>query len=62
MQIPSLPKENGEEDESKRPWPEVQFLFGEDENYQDVVSEIMKSVTLSITQVTSYIEVFYKNQ
>ena len=62
MQIPSINKANGEEEEAKRPWPEVEFLFGEDEHYQDIVSEIMKSVTLSITQVTSYIEVFYMNK
>jgi hypothetical protein len=63
MQIPIITKANGEEEEeAKRPWPEVEFLFGEDENYQDIVSEIMKSVTLSITQITSYIEVFCLNK
>ena len=44
-------------DEVKRPWPEVEFLFGEDENYQEIVSEIMQNVTASITKVTKYIEV-----
>jgi hypothetical protein len=47
-----------EYDEVKRPWPEVEFLFGEDENYQEIVSEIMQNVTASITKVTKYIEVF----
>ena len=44
-------------DEVKQPWPEVEFLFGEDENYQETVSEIMQNVTKSITKVTRYIEV-----
>ena len=43
--------------EAKRPWPEVEFLFGEDENYQEIVSEIMQNVTTSITKVSKYIEV-----
>ena len=44
-------------EETKIPWPEVEFLFGEDENYQDIVAEIMRNVSSSITSLTSYAEV-----
>lgn len=45
-------------DEIKTPWPEVEFLFGEDEEYQDIVADVMKSVTTSLTSVTSYSNTF----
>ena len=28
--------------EDRRPWPEVEYLFGEDENYTDIVADIMR--------------------
>lgn len=40
--------------EIKQPWPEVEFLFGKDEEYQDMVSDVMKIVNTSLTSVTSY--------
>jgi len=51
--------------DSKMPWPEVEFLFGEDEEYQCVIAEIMHNVTISIQNVTSSADViasvFMKN-
>ena len=44
-----------------RPWPEVQYLFGEDEHYQDVISEIMTHLTTSLTNISSYIQVIELN-
>lgn len=38
------------------PWPDVDFLFGEDENYQLMVSEVMKTFTLSLSKLTEYSE------
>ena len=43
--------------EEKMPWPDVEFLFGEDESYQDIVAGIMKTVTYSINSVTTFAEV-----
>lgn len=43
----------------KTPWPDVEFLFGEDESYQDIVASIMKCVTYSIDSVTAYAEVSF---
>jgi len=45
-----------------RPWPEVQYLFGEDENYQDVITEIMTHLTLSLTNISNYIQVIKQNR
>ena len=39
-------------DEQQRPWPEVEFLFGEDESYQELVYSVMSLVTHSINTVT----------
>ena len=43
--------------DSKMPWPEVEFLFGEDEEYQCIIAEIMHNVTISIQNVTSAADV-----
>lgn len=43
--------------DTKIPWPEVAFLFGEDEEYQDIIAEIMRNVTISISNVTTCAEV-----
>ncbi len=43
--------------EERLPWPEIEYLFGEDENYTDLVAEIMKNVTMSISSVFNYAEV-----
>ena len=43
--------------QSMQPWPEVEFLFGEDENYQDMVMRIMSHITSSITFITNYMKV-----
>jgi hypothetical protein len=40
-----------------QPWPEVAYLFGEDENYQDMVLDIMSNITLSITNISNYMKV-----
>jgi hypothetical protein len=40
-----------------QPWPEVAYLFGEDENYQDLVLDIMSNITLSITNISNYMKV-----
>jgi hypothetical protein len=39
-----------------RQWPEVEFLFGEDENYQELVYNVMRLATLSINSVTNVAE------
>ena len=44
----------------RRPWPEVEFLFGEDENYQELVYNVMRLVTLSNNAVTSVVESYNK--
>lgn len=41
---------------SQRPWPEVEFLFGEDESYQELVYALMRQVTYSINSVTYFSE------
>ena len=46
--------------EDRRPWPEVEYLFGEDENYSDIVAEIIKNVTYSISSVIQYSETYKK--
>jgi hypothetical protein len=43
--------------ENVRPWPEVQYLFGEDEDYQDVISQIMTHLTTSLNNISTYIQV-----
>ena len=45
----------------KMPWPEVEFLFGEDEEYQDIIAEIMRNVTISISNVTNAADVKTKH-
>ena len=39
---------------AKTPWPEVDFIFGEDEHYQQTVSNIMGIVTQSLNQLEKY--------
>lgn len=39
--------------DERLPWPEVEFLFGEDEEYQDIIADIMRNVTLSISNITT---------
>ena len=46
--------------DERRPWPEVEYLFGEDENYTDIVADIIRNVTLSIKNVTQFCDVFAK--
>ncbi len=43
--------------EDLQPWPEVAYLFGEDENYQDMVLDIMSNITSSITNISNYMKV-----
>lgn len=43
-----------------RPWPEVEFLFGEDENYQYIVSDLMKNITESLNEANEYSMKFNK--
>ncbi len=33
------------------PWPEIEFIFGEDLDYQILISDIMKIVTMSLSNV-----------
>lgn len=40
----------------ERPWPEVDFLFGEDESYQELVYDVMRVVTHSINSVSYFAE------
>ncbi len=40
------------------PWPDVEFLFGEDESYQLVISEIMRTVTKSLSKLSNYGETY----
>ncbi len=42
--------------DSRIPWPDVDFIFGEDQNYQLIVSKIMKTVTKSLSYLTRYTE------
>lgn len=44
----------------ERPWPEVEFLFGEDESYQELVYDVMRLITHSINAVSYYAESFNK--
>ena len=46
--------------EDRRPWPEVEYLFGEDENYTDIVADIMRHVTQSISSVAASAETYKK--
>ena len=46
-----------QESEELIPWPEVEFLFGEDTAYLDLVSEIMRLVTTSLSNTISYSKV-----
>jgi hypothetical protein len=41
-------------EEQLLPWPEVDFLFGEDESYQTVVADIMRTVTKSLSELNEY--------
>jgi hypothetical protein len=47
---------------NKTPWPEVEFLFGEDTSYLDIVSEIMRLVTTSLSNTMSYSRVRFFQQ
>jgi hypothetical protein len=44
-----------------QPWPEVAYLFGEDEAYQDLVMQIMSNITYSITSISNYMRVGYSS-
>ena len=46
-----------EEKEKRVPWPEVEFLFGEDVDYQDVVSDIMRIVNTCLRNTLSFVKV-----
>lgn len=46
--------------EDRTPWPEVEYLFGEDENYTDIVAAMMRHVTLSITSVLTNADSYKK--
>ena len=35
-------------------WPDVDFLFGEDESYQLIISDIMRSISASLTKISNY--------
>lgn len=43
--------------DNRIPWPEVEFLFGEDTSYQDLVSDIMKIVTTTLSNGISFSKV-----
>ena len=43
--------------EEKTPWPEVEFLFGEDVSYLDIVSEIMRLVTTTLSNTLTFTKV-----
>ena len=45
--------------DSKIPWPEVEFLFGEDEVYQDIVADTMRIVTTWLTNTINFVGVLY---
>jgi len=49
-----VPLGDNSKKEDRLPWPEVEYLFGEDENYTDIVAEIMRNVGLSISGVSQY--------
>jgi hypothetical protein len=40
------------------PWPDVDFLFGEDESYQIIVSDLMRTVTKSLSKLSHYGETY----
>jgi hypothetical protein len=38
-------------DSNEVPWPETEFIFGEDLEYQTLISDIMRIVTMSLSNV-----------
>ncbi len=52
---------NSDEPIEKIPWPEVDFLFGEDVHYLDTVSEIMRIVTTTLSNTITFSKVKYLN-
>ena len=39
------------------PWPEIDFVFGEDEVYQDTIAELTRYVTVSLSNVDNFVKV-----
>lgn len=50
-------KYSGDNQLKKIPWPEVEFLFGEDVDYQDVVSDIMRIVDTCLRNTLGFVKV-----
>ena len=46
--------------DERMPWPEVEFLFGEDEEYQDLIAQIMRDITVSLSSATSSADSYRK--
>jgi hypothetical protein len=43
--------------ETRAAWPDADFLFGEDVNYQDIIAGIMRMVTTWVSNVLNYTKV-----
>ncbi len=41
------------------PWPEIEFIFGEDLEYQSLITDIMRIVTMSLSNVEHASKVGY---
>ena len=56
----TMDTENIVQIDERMPWPEVEFLFGEDEEYQDLIAQIMRDITISLSNATSSADSYRK--
>ncbi|XP_077989551.1 dynein axonemal heavy chain 6-like [Glandiceps talaboti] len=43
---------------SRRPWPDVELLFGEDPEYQSMVTQVVNKLKQNMTDITQYAKTF----
>ena len=56
-----LEKKPEEDEEDEKPWPDINQLFGDDPDYQNVINDIMEYITSSLEDVVDYTTVSVYN-